>query len=603
MIGQLKFAWIDFRRSFLGSLFTFISQIITYSAITISIGLFSLMRANLQMSLDYVYFSSYMLITIFFIVVCIIIGIIVTIRSIDLKFQSQKDDIAIMKNVGGKSRWIYSYFIFNQILTAVIMLLLGIILGLIVLVITSVSFGFGSIFSYVGFLPILAGNLAILVSSYLKAHYIILKFISEKDFEISSSSLSNYKSIFEFDAVINKFSSSVKLGVKNFLRSGKVLTSLLFSFFLIFASISFVLGPLTVTETHYVNMNNRFQDYSYVVGSPDAIDFFNQSLPVQEYSNSSYTGLDNDLEHFYNTSISTQLLTELEGTGVTNQKYFISKLQVQELSGYEILNDIYLPIGQDRKVYATIIGYEDISFEEEEYIAGINPNPSKDEVLIGDSLEAKLFDNSTLQKLKLHDDSNQYKISGVVIDSFAAGYSIYCPLNKLIAEGVANGTNLLMLENVEAAVYDEISEILEGYGYQIVSMEKMIEQSLVNYNNFTNMFKVLGGVMFAIFSFQVIVYSFLYFITYRKDFELLYRLGIKKKRIYGAVITAILLQIIPGIALGSYFGAIIGRYFLVPNAILSNFAVIIIAVIVGFILIATTASIYASKKGLEKVIK
>ncbi|MHA1201693.1 MAG: hypothetical protein ACTSQ4_04140, partial [Candidatus Heimdallarchaeaceae archaeon] len=172
----------------------------------------------------------------------------------------------------------------------------------------------------------------------------------------------------------------------------------------------------------------------------------------------------------------------------------------------------------------------------------------------------------------------------------------------LIAEGVANGTNLLMLDNVDAAIYDEISEILVGYRYQIVSMEKMIKQSLANYNSFTTMFKVLGGVMFVIFLFQVIVYSFLYFLTYRKDFELLYRLGIKKKRIYEAVITAVLLQIIPGIALGSYFGAIIGRYFLVPNAVLSNFAVIIISVIVGFILIATTASIYASKKGLEKVI-
>jgi hypothetical protein len=529
-------------------------------------------------------------------------GVIVTIRSINLKFQSQKDDIAVMKNVGGKSRWIYSYFIFNQILTAIIMLVLGMILGLIVLVITSISFGFGSIFSYVGFLPILGGNIVILVFSYLKAHYTILKFISEKDFEISSSSLSNYKSIFEFDALINKFTSFVKLGVKNFLRSGKVLSSFLFSFFLIFSSISFVLGPLTVAETHYVNLNSRFQDYQYVIGAPDAIDFFNQSLPVQEYSNSSYTGLDNDLEHFYSTSISTQLLTELGGINVTYQKYFISKLQIKEMSALEIVNNVYIPIGQDRKVYATIIGYENINFNENEYIAGNNPNPSKNEVLIGDTLEAKFFDNSTLQKLKLYDDSNDYQISGVVIDSFAAGYSVYCPLNKLIAEGVANGSNLLMLENISATVYDEISEILERYEYQIISMERIIEQNLANYNSFTTMFKVLGGIMFAIFAFQIIVYSFLYFLTYRKDFELLYRLGIKKKSIYGSVITAILLQIIPGIALGSYFGAIIGRYFLVPYAVLSNFPVIIISVIVGFIIIATTTSIYASRKGLEKVV-
>ncbi|GAH49773.1 unnamed protein product, partial [marine sediment metagenome] len=30
-----------------------------------------------------------------------------------------------------------------------------------------------------------------------------------------------------------------------------------------------------------------------------------------------------------------------------------------------------------RKVYATIIGYENINFEENEYIAGTNPNPRK----------------------------------------------------------------------------------------------------------------------------------------------------------------------------------------------------------------------------------
>ena len=602
MIGQLKFAWIDFKRSFLGSLFTFISQIITYSAITISIGLFTLMRANLQMALNYVYYSSYTLITIFFIIVCIIIGVIVTRRSIDLKFQSQKDDIAVMKNVGGKSRWIYSYFLFNQILTATIMLFLGIVIGLIVLVITSLSFGFGSIFSYVGFIPILLGNIVILVFSYMKAHYTILKFISEKDFEISSSSLSNYKSIFEFNALINKFNTSIKLGVKNFLRSGKILTSLLFSFFLIFSSISFVLGPLTVVETHAVNLDNRFGDYSYAIGLPDVISFFNQSLPVQEYSNSSYTGLGDDLNHFYETSISSQLLTELQGTGITYHKYFFSKLQIQEVSDYEIVNDVYVPIGRERRMYATIIGYETINFEEHEYIAGVNPANSRDEVLIGDTLEAKFFENSTLQQLKLHNYSSEYDISGVVIDSFAAGYSVYCPLNKLVVEGVSNGTNLLMLQDLDAVVYEEISTILEGYQYQIVSMENMKEQSLSNYDNFTTMFQILGGVLFAIFSFQVIVYAFLYFLTYRKDFELLYRLGIKKRTIYGTVITAILLQIIPGIILGSYFGAIIGRYFLVPYAVLSNFPVIIVSVIIGFTIIATTASIYASKKGLEKVI-
>jgi len=38
-----------------------------------------------------------------------------------------------LKNGGGKNKWIYSYFIFNQILSAIIMLLFGMIIALILL--------------------------------------------------------------------------------------------------------------------------------------------------------------------------------------------------------------------------------------------------------------------------------------------------------------------------------------------------------------------------------------------------------------------------------------------------------------------------------------
>ena len=119
MIGQVRFAWISFKRSFLASFFSFISQIVTYTAITISIAVYSIVRPYLYRSISQIYYKSYILLGIIFIIVSIIIGGIVTARSIDLKFQSQKDDIAIMKNVGGKNKWIYSYFIFNQILSAI----------------------------------------------------------------------------------------------------------------------------------------------------------------------------------------------------------------------------------------------------------------------------------------------------------------------------------------------------------------------------------------------------------------------------------------------------------------------------------------------------
>ncbi|MCG3221332.1 MAG: hypothetical protein H7641_08125, partial [Candidatus Heimdallarchaeota archaeon] len=199
MIGQLKFAWIDFRRSLLASGFSLISQIITYSAITISIGLYSASKHFLNYSMNLIFYNSFRNITLLFIVVCVIIGGVVTSRSIDLKIQSQRDDIGIMKNVGGKSKWIYSYFIFNQLLTAVIMLVLGMILGMIFLTVVFASFKFLVYLKFVKFIPIFISNIVIIVITYIKSHYTIVKFVGEKDFEQSSSKLSNYKSIFEFN--------------------------------------------------------------------------------------------------------------------------------------------------------------------------------------------------------------------------------------------------------------------------------------------------------------------------------------------------------------------------------------------------------------------
>lgn len=606
VIGQLKFAWIDIKRSFLGSIFTIISQIITYSAITISIGMFSLTRANLQNSLNFAYRTSYTIMTVLFIIVCIIIGIVVTIRSIELKFQSQREDIAVMKNVGGKSRWIYSYFVFNQILTAIIMLILGIIIGLVIIVGVSVPLGVGNIFNYIGFIPILVGNLIILISSYLKAHYTILRFIGEKDFEISSSRLSNYKSIFEFNALIDKFTTPIKIGIKNFLRSGKILTSFLFSFFLIFSSISFILGPMTVAETHVSSFDNRFGDYSYAIGTEGIVDLFNQSLPVQKYENSSFiSSFDYPggvLEYFYNTVLSTQMLEDINELGITYSRYFISKLEIQEISGYDIINEVYLPIGEERVLYATIIGYyNEINIEEEEFVWGNIPDNARNQVLIGDTLEEEFFVDSTAQEIKFHDDSEDYKISGTIIDSFAAGYTVYCPIGKLMAEGITNGTNMIMFQDLNNEQYNEVVSILDEYQYKISSIEDMTEETQDDYNNYTIMLKTLSSILFSIFAFQIVVYTFLYFINYRKDFELLYRLGVKRINIYTTVITSVFLQIIPGIALGSYFGSIIGRFFLIPNAILSNFALVTILIVLGFIILATMTSIYASKKGLEKV--
>jgi hypothetical protein len=602
MIGQLKFAWIDFKRSFLASLFTLLSQIVTYSAITISIGIYSISKPFLSWTVNYTFFRSYMIIAAVFIAVCIIIGGVVTSRSIELKFQNQKEDIGIMKNVGGKSRWIYSYFIFNQILTAVIVLVLGILLGVIFLLIILGSFNYISLFKYVQFMPILGGNLIILIISYIKAHYTIIRFVSEKDFEETTSKLSKYKSIFELNSIVRKASTSVKMGLKNFLRSGKILSSLLFSFFLVFSSISFVLGPLTIAETYTYQIENGSQIYSYLTGETLMVDFYNQSLSLNKYENSSIVEELNDISYFSNTSLSSSYINDLRDLGIDLQEIFLCKLKVEEIPYIQVSSYGYNLIGENRSFYATIIGYSEEFLPEDLFVWGEHPEAGRNEVLIGDTLDHEIFDNSSVEKIRLKEESTKFSISGVIKDEFAAGFTVYTPLNKLIQEGITANPNLIMFEDINSITYNEIITISNSYGYELGNVSQIINDKKVEYAEFSYMYSSLGGGLFIIFSFQIVVFCFLYFLNYRKDYELLYKLGVAKRKIYRINITATLLHVILGMLTGIYLGSILARYFIVPAARLSWFGLIIGLGMVFYILLTLIGSGIGGRRGLKSTI-
>ncbi len=592
MIGQLKFAWIDFRRSLLASGFSLISQIITYSAITISIGLYSASKHFLNYSMNLIFYNSFRNITLLFIVVCVIIGGVVTSRSIDLKIQSQRDDIGIMKNVGGKSKWIYSYFIFNQLLTAVIMLVLGMILGMIFLTVVFTSFKFLVYLKFVKFIPIFISNIVIIVITYIKSHYTIVKFVGEKDFEQSSSKLSNYKSIFEFNKIMKRFGAPMKLGMKNFLRSGKILSSFIFSFFLVFSLVAFVISPLTVNETYTYHFDIRNQDYSLVIGESDSLNFYNQSLSFHTYENVSSNG---NLP-----PLNSSFIEELDSLDVEFQEVFVTKMLLKTIPYLEINDGVYELIGSNRTFYATIVGYKTNFLQDELFVWGSNADPSKKEVVIGDSLDRILFENSSVEKFKFLGSSIQYSINGVVIDSFASGFTIYFPINKLKQESFVNGPNLLLFDELNSTTYNTILTISNSYGYKIQDIQETLQENQKTYRTFSQMFDTLGIGLFTIFSFQVIVFCFLYFLSYIKDYKLLANLGIKKRKLHSVNYTATVLQTIPGIIFGAYFGSIIPRYFLVPHSRLTLFGLIILAVVLWFIFLISLGSLAASRSGLKK---
>jgi hypothetical protein len=451
-------------------------------------------------------------------------------------------------------------------------------------------------------MPILGANLIILIISYLKAHYTIIRFVSEKDFEETTSKLSKYKSIFELNSIVRKTGTSIKMGLKNFLRSGKILSSLLFSFFLVFSSISFVLGPLTIAETYTHQIENGSQIYSYVTGETLMVDFYNQSLSLNKYENSSFVEELNDISYFSNTTLSSIYINELRDLGIDFQEIFLCKLKVEETPYLQVSSYGYNLIGENRTFYATIIGYSEDFLIEDLFVWGEHPKAGRNEVLIGDTLDHEIFDNSSVEKIRLKEESTKFSISGVIKDEFAAGFTVYAPLSKLIQEGITSNPNLIMFEDINSTTYDEVSNVSGSYGYEVGNISQIINDKKMEYAEFSYMYSSLGGGLFIIFSFQIVVFCFLYFLNYRKDYELLYKLGIAKRKIYRINITATLLHIIPGMLTGIYLGSILARYFLVPAARLSWFGLIIGVGILFYILLTLIGSRIGGRRGLKSTI-
>lgn len=602
MIGQVRFALINFKRSFVTSIFSSISLIVTYSAIVFSIAMYSIVDPYLYWSVSTTFYKSYSWMGIIFIIVSIIIGGVVTTRSIDLKFQNQKDDIAIMKNVGGKNKWIYSYFIFGQIITAIVMLILGVILALIILAIVFYSLNFGFLFENIRFIPILGANIGILLIAYIKSHYTILRFVTEKNFEVSSGKLSNYKSVFELKGLINKLKTTSKMATKNYIRSGKILASLLFSFFLAFSIISFALGPVSVTETYTYQINNRFSDVTYVIGKENMITYYGANLGARPYSNSPYTGdAIEDMEFFNGLAVNSSLIDDFQNNNIEFQEYIVTKLLVREIAVVWDVSDTGSPVllGSNRTFYATVIGCKEFPVNEEITIWG--EEPKSGEVLIGESLDAAIFENSMFQEIKITESSSRYDISGVIRDTFCAGFSVYMSFSELKSEISASGANLITLGDLNSTELSIVSGIVENYGYSLERVDDLLKESTKEYLAFSTVYGILGGLLFLIFSFQIIVFSYLYVLSYRKDYELLYKLGISKKKINQISIRSVLLQIIPGTIFGTYFGSIITRYFLVPYTKLSYYLVFLFGIMGWFILVAYLGAKMASKRQIKQV--
>ncbi|MHA1305437.1 MAG: FtsX-like permease family protein, partial [Candidatus Heimdallarchaeaceae archaeon] len=578
MIGQIKFAWISFRRSFSSSFPQVINLLLTYTSVSMSINIFFSLKEILYFTIPYTFYRAYLSISIIFVILALIIGTIVTIKTAQQKFNTQKKDIALMKNIGSKSSWIYSYIMFYHMIMGALAFLVGLFLSGLILMITLYSFNLAEYTKYIKFVPAFGLCIFILIVHYIKTHNEIMQFLEEKDFIKSSKGLSEYKSIFELDDIIKKLKASVKLGVKNYIRSGEILSTLFYLFLLSSGVILFFLGPLTIGSTLNHQFEMQYDDISYIVGSDAVANFYQENFEIQEYNKEEQFKLKNVIDLTF--------IDELGELGLKIDKLFLNKLRVDEIN-VTIPNPSatggYSFIGMDRSINATIVGYSNTSIFDERFIRGSPPDTSKNEVVIGESLDHYLFENSTQEHMKIEGISGLYSISGVIRDNFASGFTVYIPINKLKQKGITTGANCIQVNEIDEAKADDLIQFVETNNYKILNIQKLMQEQKKKLVKISALGNSFGSLLLIITLFRFTVFGILYVRSYYEDSALMYKIGVKKRKIYTSFNTAVLLHTVPGTFVGYFFSSIFIRYFTINNFFFPLFIPLIFCTALGII--------------------
>ena len=321
------------------------------------------------------------------------------------------------------------------------------------------------------------------------------------------------------------------------------------------------------------------------------------------YANTTISGELEDEQFFSNLTLDGNYLSEIDSLGIDYYTLFISKQIVKEIPYTDVDLGSYTIIGEDRAFYAIIIGYNEDFLSEELFMRGSFPESNEEAVVIGDSLEAMIFENSSLEKIQFTEGSVKYEIKGVIVDPFASSFTVYVPISKLIQKSITNGPNLVIFNDLDEIESEQVQRMSTNYGYQLEDVRNSAEIYHNSLKETVFATVTIGASLFIIFSIQSSIFALLYVLAYRKDSELLFKLGIKKRKIKQSNNISILLHLIPGALLGSYFGTVLTLFFLIPKQHMMWLMVLIVPIVIWFIITTITGSQIANNRIIKKIKK
>jgi ABC-type antimicrobial peptide transport system permease subunit len=394
----------------------------------------------------------------------------------------RKKDIAIMQALGTYPRYVYSFYLTELLILAGISFLLGWIIG------------FGAFFV---FFMIMEGQLAnlswnadwlftlllgflMILFTYIVNGWEIRKIGQLSYAENKSGKInSNVKSQFplKIREFLNRTSLCVKLAVQNLTRKRS-------QFHQIIALISIASAVLLTGFIGLFVINSTTQDYLnqgertnlVVIGSQKLVQ--NYTRGYSHFSNVSEPTFQEaeSIDPNYNLTSFTPILANMlkkYNISSIDSRLFIIK-NVDESQGFYLYNNSFVEIPLGNRSRITPI--QGIDFEnciQNWSITGALPT-SNNEAIVGDTLGVEIFNNPYLQRFKFSslgvNRTYTFKISGVAIDPFYSGNSIYIPL-RILQEKLQTGnyTNLLLFDysptlsqNQKSILFSELSLLINA---------------------------------------------------------------------------------------------------------------------------------------------
>ncbi|MFW9901543.1 MAG: ABC transporter permease [Candidatus Thorarchaeota archaeon] len=521
------------------------------------------------------------LIQIFLVILTIAIVITVTTTLVI----SKKRDIAIMKALGTLPRKLYSFYLLESYILYFIGFLFGLILGL-------VSFGIFALIMIIFNFPIVVQIDLIytpilffccilgifFVTGYtlrkIGRQNIINTFSKDIPYDYNAS-----KQIKFIPKWLVSIGFNMKIAVVNTLRKKGEFKRYLLTFSII-GIVIFTLGLGTIVlKTSTQEWIHKSQNENVIViGHIDVLN--NYSSMYRMYSDPNLLIEESNINfleshYLFNLSDINELFTIEEVEKIDER--LINFYSVEEVPGIIIHeDDTYDIIGQHRTDNIPLIGLNPDNLIQNFETEGIffTNEDAYFNITIGDGLANNLFDHALYQSLRLNSIGSTFHISGIVIDSFYAGWAGYVGLDIIQqALNLTSEINLVSIK-IQDGAYTMIKDSLEnisnsiGENFSYLKLDDIFQSNLDLLNNLS-LYPISLIIVISILSvLSLYNYQKAGIMEKAKDFLIMRAIGSKTRSLKKILFLESFFILLPSLILSLSIGMIVNSLFLFSRVFL-----------------------------------